>query len=118
LVACTPAWRRAGTQISNRLLKERLLIERDMRIKQDAVIDFPLEGVDMLERGELELDIDADYVKAVATRSLMPTALSLYQEDWIIGINTTADPFLTSDYPFAIDWVRVAPSEMMFRHLP
>jgi hypothetical protein len=118
LIACTPAWRRAGTQISNILQKERLLLERDMRIRHDAVADFPLEGVDMLERGELEIDTDEDYVKAVGTKSLMPTALSLYQEDWIVGVNTTVDPFLTSDYPFAIDWVHVAPSEIMYRHLP
>jgi hypothetical protein len=118
LIACTPAWRRAGAEISNILQKERLLLERDMRIKHDAVADFPVEGVDMLERGELEIDTDTDYVKAVGTKSLMPTALSLYQEDWIVGINTTADPFLTSDYPFAIDRVRVEPSEIMYRHLP
>lgn len=118
LIATMPAWKRAGTEIANQLWKRHLVLQREMRIKHNVLADFPMEGIEMLERGELEIATDADYVKAVATRSLMPTALSLFQEDWIIGINETTTPFLTSDYPFAIDWVGDYLEGVMYRHLP
>ena len=59
------------------------------------------EALESLERGDVRIDTDPDYVKAVATKHLVDYAIATYNADWIIIENETDVPFITSDNPVA-----------------
>lgn len=118
LMICTPAWRRVGAEILDRQLKGQLIHETRMRARHGHIDDRMAEAVGSLERNELAIEHDPAYVEARATVNAMPTAVSLFRENWTVSINRTTVPSLTSDSPFSIDWVQTTPRPIMFRHLP
>src|SRR5262249_4372079 len=50
----------------------------------------------------LSVEVDENYIKAVATKQLLAGALVLYHQPWTILTNDTVHEFLTSDNPSAI----------------
>ena len=71
----------------------------------------------MLERGEITLEHDPNFIKAKATRDLLQYAWLTYHQDWTIIRNPSAQPFITSDNPVAIHQA-ANPVEPMTRFLP
>jgi hypothetical protein len=103
LMTCTPGWRRVGVQLYDDHAVAYLSFAKRMQEKHRGDPTLPVEGVAMLERGEIGLTHDPDYVKAVITRQLMDSAWMIYHQDWTVIANSTPYPFLTSDNPVAIE---------------
>jgi hypothetical protein len=64
--------------------------------------DFPVEGLAMMERGDLGIDIDSEWIKASVVRHLSLHFWRIFHSDWRIVINESNEPFVTSDNPVAI----------------
>jgi hypothetical protein len=79
LMICTPAWRRVGVSNHNQLL-----------------------AVAMIERGELAMDTDPDYVKALMTK--MHYAWAIYNQDGILVRSDPTEAFITSVNPVALKY--------------
>jgi hypothetical protein len=103
LMTCTPAWRRVGAQVYNDHATAYLSFAKSMQGKHGGNASLPVDGIEMLERGDLKLEHDPDYIKAVVTRQLIDQTQMIYHQDWVILSNQTHHPFLTSDNPVAID---------------
>jgi hypothetical protein len=106
LLAATPAWRKIGQE-----LYEREVLSVLPMIEKQVPRPASLKNV------ELKVEVDEDYIKAVATKNLLATALALYHQAWTILTNDTAHEFLTSDNPSAIFPPR-APGGLVARILP
>jgi hypothetical protein len=102
LMVCTPAWRRVAATTYNDHAKSFLIFSKQMKEKYGGNPGLPVEAIEMLERGEIRLDHDPNYIKAVITRQLMDFAWLTYHSDWTVIRNATAFPFITSDNPVAV----------------
>jgi hypothetical protein len=67
LMTCTPAWRRVVVAIYNQQLAGNLSFAKKMKEKHGGQPDLPVEAIEMMERGELTLNINPDYIKANMT---------------------------------------------------
>lgn len=105
LMTCTPAWRRVGVQLYNDHAAACLSFAKRMQEKHGGNPNLPVDGIAMLETGQIKLDHDPDFVKAVVTRQLLDSAWMIYHQDWVVLANPTDYPFLTSDNPVAIEQV-------------
>jgi hypothetical protein len=89
LTVMTPAWRAIGVQ----LFKKELL----------SILPLITEGHPAPENVKLDIDIDPNYIKALATRSLLRHLWQFYHQSWSVLDNASAShPLLTSDNPSAI----------------
>lgn len=117
LMTCTPAWRRVGVSHHNQLLAMHLSFAKKMKEKYGGQPNLPVETITMIERGEIALDTDPDYIKALVTKNLVHYAWTMYNEDWTFVRSDSAEPFLTSDNPVAMKYSG-APGEAVRRFLP
>lgn len=118
LMASIPAWRRVGIDMYDQMTVARLRAEVDVLKEHGQPVEPDLaKGVEMLERGELKVATEPDYIKALATKHLMSYAWLNYNVDWLIFRNETAQPFITSDNPVAYDYSGI-PSSPVWRYLP
>jgi hypothetical protein len=102
LMTSTPAWRRVSVEICNHDLRNYLILAKKMQEKHGGNDELPVEAIAMMERGEITIKTDQNYVKAVLTKKMINHAWVLYNQDWIVLQNDTAAPFITSDNPVAI----------------
>jgi hypothetical protein len=102
LMTCTPTWRRVGVQIHNDHATGYLIFSKRMQEKHGGNPNLPSDAIASLQRGDIAIDHDPDYVKAQNTRQLMRHAWVIYHQDWEIVENNTAHPFITSDNPVSI----------------
>jgi hypothetical protein len=91
LLTATPAWRKIGQQLYEKEVHSIL-----------PIIEKQLPRPDSLKGVTLTVEVDEDYIKTVATKNLLATALGLYHQAWTILTNDTAHEFLTSDNPSAV----------------
>jgi hypothetical protein len=91
LLVTTPAWRKIG----QKLYEEEIHSVLPM-ITRNSAPPVSLKDV------KLTVEIDEQYIKAVATKRLLAGALCLYHQPWTILTNDTAHEFLTSDNPSAV----------------
>lgn len=103
LTIAAPAWRRVGVNMHNNLATGFLLFSKEMRAKHGGNPKLPVQAIEALQRGEIVLDHDVEYVKAEFTRQLMTHAWFIYHQNWEVIENTTAYPYVTSDNPVAIE---------------
>jgi hypothetical protein len=88
LIATTPSWRTIGTQ----------LFEKEVH----SILPIITKDHPAPENVKISVEIDPNYIKALATKSLLKAAWQLYNQQWSILLNDTAHPYLTSDNPSAI----------------
>jgi hypothetical protein len=117
LMVCTPTWRRIGVTMHNDHAKSFLIFAKKMKEKHRGSPELPVDAIEMLERGDITLEHDPNYIKAKVTQDLMKYAWMTYHQDWTIIRNTTPHPFITSDNPVAIH-NSANPVEPMTRYLP
>ena len=117
LMVCTPTWRRVGVKLVNNQMRGTLLFQKRMQEKRGTLELENREALESLERGDVRIDTDPDYVKAVATKHLVDYAIATYNADWIIIENETDVPFITSDNPVAY-WDRGVNVQPTIRFLP
>jgi hypothetical protein len=117
LMVCTPAWRRVGISLVKQSTQSQLSFAKRMKLKHGGQPDLPVEAIEALERGEIVMDTDPNYVKGLATRQLMQYTWVIYNLDWTLITNDTGSPFVTSDNPVALSYSG-APNEPVVRFLP
>lgn len=117
LMVCTPAWIRIGVTMYNDHAKAFLSFSKKMKEQHGGNPDLPVDAIEMLEKGELTLEHDPNYVKAKATQELIKYAWQTYHQNWTIIRNATEYPFMTSDNPVAIQQ-SANPREPATRYLP
>ena len=117
LMVCTPTWRRIGAKLLDDHAKAFLSFSKTMREKHGGNPDLPVEAIEMLERREIALKHDPNFIKAKATQSLLKYAWLTYHQDWTIIRNSSAQPFITSDNPVAVH-PSINLGEPMTRFLP
>ena len=104
LMVCTPAWRRIGQKIYRDGHVGVLKFKQEMAEKHGKPDPILKEGLEMLDQGHIEIEVDPGYIKAKSIRGLMDFACTIYDQDWTIVTNTTDQPFVTSDNPVAISY--------------
>ena len=102
LMAGTPAWRRIGVDFHKKELRSYLSFSKKMQERHGGEERLPVKAIEMIERGEITIDIDQDFVRAFITKLMMDFAFHTYHQDWTILQNGTEFPFVTSDNPVAI----------------
>jgi hypothetical protein len=117
LMVCTPAWRRVGQKIYRDGHVGVLKFKQEMAEKHGKPDPILKEGLEALDQGHIEIEVDPGYIKAKAIRRLMDFACTIYDQDWTIVANTTDQPFVTSDNPVAISYSG-KPGDPMTRFLP
>src|ERR1700677_226674 len=102
LMVCTPAWGRISTKMYDDHKESDLIFAREMHEKHGGNPALPVDAIAALERGEITVKHDRNFIKAKLTRELMHFAWLTYHQDWTIIRNATEHPFLTSDNPVTI----------------
>ena len=120
MVACTPTSRRLATRMYDLHAVKYLSFAKRMREMYGYDDKFPIEvieAIEMLERGDIVLKTNPDYVKAVVTMQILEAAWIVYNQNWKVLRNESDIPFITSDNPVAfID--PGGPSSALIRLLP
>lgn len=103
LMVVTPTWQRIGALTYAKNMLGTLEFKRQLHNEGVMTLDeMMLNGIDMLSRGDLKIEVNADYVKGIATKQLMNYALLIYNVDWCLLVNNTPEKFVTSDSPVAV----------------
>jgi len=102
MMVCTPAWRRVAESTMAQHALGTLSFADEMKKKHGVKDEMLAEGLAMIERGAMSLEVDPDHVKALLTRQLLTHACITYNLDWWVVENETDQPFLTSDNPVAM----------------
>lgn len=118
LMVVTPSWQRVGAKMYAENMKGTLEFARKLHDKGVKQMDEVLcDGIDLISRGDLSIDVDTDYIKGIATKQLMVYAVLIYHSDWHLLINETSEKFITSDNPVAMQTLGVF-SGRVKRYLP
>lgn len=117
LMVCTPTWRRIGAKMYDEQARAFLIFRKEMQEKHGSDHDVPIEAIEMLERGELTLQHNPNFIKAKVTQDLMKYTWETYHQNWTIIDNATGQPFITSDNPVAVHQSANL-AEPMMRFLP
>lgn len=104
IMVCTPAWRRVMQSVWAKEREGSFKFEQAMKAKHGGGDKELMEAARMLERGELKITIDADYIKAKITRLLVDFACVAYSADWLVVQNKTDQPYFASDNPVAMSF--------------
>ena len=103
LMVVTPSWQRIGALTYSKNMQGTLEFKRKLHNEGVMTLDeLMLEGIDMITRGQLEIQVDSNYVKGISTRQLINYALLIYNLDWYLLVNNTSEKFVTSDNPVAV----------------
>jgi hypothetical protein len=62
-----------------------------------------MAAIEDLERGEITVQTEADFVRAESARSVLKFAWALYNADWDVYENDTGTEYLTSDNPASFE---------------
>jgi hypothetical protein len=117
LMTCTPGWRRVGISHHNQHYRAQLALLQELKGQRGERDAMFLEGMAMLQRGELAIDTDPDYIKGLMTKNLMQYAWYIYNREWTVLANNSMQLFLTSDNPVALDYSG-AKDALVHRYLP
>lgn len=102
LMVCTPAWRRVGQEMYAQNMVSTLTVKNEVMTKrgqQDELLD---QGLAMIREGVLRVEVDPNHIQLATTRKLLVYACLAYNLDWLVKVNDTDQPFLTSDNPVAM----------------
>lgn len=99
LKTCTPTWKRVGGQTYVHVMTS-ILREKIRHQKASGKVDQQLvDGLAMIEKGHLLLEVDPQWIKAQATVALLNYAWQFYNQDWTIQECPAGCHFITSDNP-------------------
>ncbi len=117
LMICAPAWRRVGATLTQQQTQSHLSFAKRMKIKHGGQPGLDVESVEALERGELAIEPNSEWIKGLATVHLMSYVSVIYDLDWTILLNDSSEPFVTSDYPLSLSYTG-SPHDPIRRVLP
>jgi hypothetical protein len=102
LMVCTPAWRRVGQEMYGQNIVSTLSAKNEVKQQSGQPDETLAEGLAMIKAGTLRVEVDANHIKAKSTRQLLVYACLAYNLDWLVKVNETDQPYLTSDNPVAM----------------
>lgn len=99
LMICTPTFRRVGTDLVNHTIELKLRARNSLGAENGKPEHLLAEGIEAMDRGLLNISVDADEIRAFAAAHAMKYAWQLYNADWQVFENRTGTDFVTSDNP-------------------
>jgi hypothetical protein len=99
LLVCTPTWTRVAIQSSNQRIMHTVRAHNILSARIGKPDEKVSEAIRALERGEIVVETESDYVRAQSVHSIMQFAWGLYNAEWDVFENDTAVDFVTSDNP-------------------
>ena len=102
LMVCTPAWRRVGQEMYGQNIVSTLSVKNEVKQQTGQPDEMLAQGLEMIKTGAIRVEVDANHIKATTTRKLLVYACLAYNLDWLIKVNETDQPYLTSDNPVAM----------------
>jgi len=102
LLTCTPTTLRMLGAANAEFLKATMSFAKNMQLKYGNLsYRVPVEAIEAMEQGRIEVSIDPKHVQAKAIQNLLKHLLHIRDQDWLIVENKTTLPLITSDYPFS-----------------
>jgi hypothetical protein len=103
LMVCTPTWRRMGIEIYNQDAVHFLRSTDELSRKKGKSDRKLTEAIEALDRGQIKLETEADFIRAESARGLIKYAWKLYNADWYVFENDTDTEYITSDNPASFE---------------
>ena len=103
LLVCTPTWTRIAVKKYSHYAISTVAAHNTISAEtgeQDETLSAAIEDV---ERGEILVQTEPDFVRAETARSVLKFAWALYNADWDVYENDTDTEYLTSDNPAAFE---------------
>jgi hypothetical protein len=99
LLVCTPTWTRVAVKIYNHNVINTISAHNTILADRGRPHEMLRAAVEALDRGEIALQTETDFVRAQSARSVLKYAWALYNADWNVYENDTGIEYLTSDNP-------------------
>ena len=104
LRSCTPTAKRLGAKAMSGYMQplvDKTLAERFHELGETT------DGVksaikNAIEHREIKVAVDEDYVHAISIQHLVRAAYRIYCSKWLVLLNETGSPFITSDNPASL----------------
>lgn len=103
LMVCTPARTRILVEVSNQIAKNTLSTYKEISAKRGELDEALSAAIEDVERGEITIQTESDFVRAESARSVLKFAWTLYNADWDVFENDTGTDYLTSDNPASFE---------------
>lgn len=103
LMVCTPTWTRVAVEISNHNAINVVSAFSVLSSKMGRLDETLQAAVEDVERGDIKLETEADFVRAQSARSVLKFAWALYNAEWDVFENDTGTEYLTSDNPASFE---------------
>jgi hypothetical protein len=99
LSVCTPTWRRVAIEGYNQYVLSTVRA-RDILLTEQGRPDPKIsEAITAVDRGDVIIETEPDYVRAQSAISLSRHTWAFYNADWDVLENDTPREFITSDNP-------------------
>jgi hypothetical protein len=100
LTTCTPTWLAQAVEVYERKLLDFIPVAVEHVARQRPQDREYIERA--VAEGRITPDVKDGHVKAILTQQLTSTIILLYQMDWVVLMNATSVPFITSDNPSSV----------------
>lgn len=101
LLVCTPTWRRVHVAMSDRHVVGTLRASHALRAEAGKADPKLADAIAALERGEIEVATEPDYIRAQNALKVVKLAWGLYNSHWKVFESNYEIEFVTSDNPAA-----------------
>jgi len=103
LLVCTPTWTRVAAEKYNHYVVNTVSAYNTISAERGEPSETLSAAIQDVERGEIVLQTEADFVRAESARSVLKFAWALYNADWDVYENNTHTEYLTSDNPASFE---------------
>jgi hypothetical protein len=103
LMVCTPTWKRVAVEISNQRVQHTVQAHNVLSAEIGKANHKVKEAIEAVERGEITIETEGDYVRAESARSALTYTWGLYNADWDVFENDTGTEYITSDNPASFE---------------
>lgn len=122
MASCSPAAvRTSSDSIAEVIASSANMLAQQMQARPDLFPDvkpLPREKFDqIMEGGGLIANVDPKHSHARMITNLVDLQWHLYKSPWLVMVNETESPFLTSDFPVAFYYPR-PDSQIPYRYVP
>lgn len=122
MASCSPTAVRTSTEsIANIIASSGEMIAHQIQVQPELFPDvkpLPQETFDkIMETGGLKANIDPKFSHAQMISNLLDMQWHFYKSPWMILVNETDSPFLTSDFPVAYYYAKPE-SQIPYRYVP
>jgi hypothetical protein len=103
LLICTPTWTRVAVEKFNHNAINSLSAYGTLSTEMGKPDEKLSAAIEDVERGEITVQTEADFVRAESARSVLKFVWALYNATWDVFENNTGIEYLTSDNPASFE---------------